>query len=125
MIAEHATELIKDAVECEHSNIVGKYGMVYASTHEGYAVLLEEVQEACEASKNMQSNLEAVWDDIRNNFSEGMESDLRQVKEWALNLAEEAIQCAAVCERFDDTLNSMTVEKNIHVIAKNWREIGN
>ena len=114
MIAEHATELIKDAVECEHSNIVGKYGMVYASTHEGYAVLLEEVQEACEASKNMQSNLEAVWSDIRNNFSEGMESDLGQVKEWALALAEEAIQCAAVCDRFANTLNVISVENNSH-----------
>ena len=104
MIAKKASESINQAVAYELQNIVKDHGAVYASEHEGYAVLLEEVQEACEASKYMQDNLEAVWSDIRNNFLEGIESDLGQVKEWALALAEEAVQCAAVCERFFETI---------------------
>ena len=104
MIAEKAEESIDKAVVYELQNIVKNHGAVYASEHEGFAVLLEEVQEACEASKSMQDHLESVWNDIRNNISEKIGSDLGQVREWALALAEEAVQCAAVCERFLETI---------------------
>lgn len=104
MIAEKASEAIGKAVAYELQNIVKNHGAVYASEHEGYAVLLEEVQEACEASKWMKENLDAVWSDIRDNSLEVIGSDLGQVREWALALAEEAVQCAAVCERFLETI---------------------
>ena len=80
MIAEKAEESINQAVVYELQNIVKIYGATYASEHEGYAVLLEEVQESCEAAKYMQDHLEAVWSDIRNNALECIESDLCQVK---------------------------------------------
>ena len=48
MIAEEATKSIEQAVCHELRNIVKKYGPTYASEHEGYAVLLEEVEEALE-----------------------------------------------------------------------------
>ena len=105
MIAEKASDSIDKAVAYELQNIVKNYGAVYASEHEGYAVLLEEVQEASEASKDMQDKLDIVWSSIRYNFSkEAIAVQLKEVAYKALALAEEAVQCAAVCERFLETV---------------------
>ena len=105
MIAEKASESIEQAVAYELQKIVKDHGAVYASEHEGYAVLLEEVQEASEASKDMQNKLDIVWSSIRYNFSkEAIAVQLKEVAYTALALAEEAVQCTAVCERFLETI---------------------
>lgn len=104
MIAEKAAESISQAVAYELQNIVRNHGAVYASEHEGYAVLLEEVQEANEAVIAVKNYLALAWTGIRNNNTEQTGSDIGQVREWALALAEEAVQCAAVCERFLETI---------------------
>ena len=102
MIAEEATKSIEQAVCHELRNIVKKYGPTYASEHEGYAVLLEEVEEACEAANYMQDALKILWTSIRQNEFSNFE--LSQVYNYAKGLAEEAVQVAAVCERFMETV---------------------
>ena len=104
MIAEKAEESIYKAVAYELQNIVKDHGAVYASNHEAYAVLLEEAQEAREAQNFLAQRLESVWYGIRDNSKETVSSNVCQVKEWALALAGEAVQCAAVCERFIETI---------------------
>lgn len=104
MIAEKAEESIDKAVLYELQNIVKNYGAVYASEHEGYAVLLEEVQEASEACRFMASRTESVWCAIRNNILKKQSYNIEEVKKFALELAKEAVQCAAVCERFLETI---------------------
>lgn len=102
MIAEEATKCIDQAVLHEFRNIVKKYGPTYNSEHEGYAVLLEEVEEACEDADFMQDALKRLWLSIRqNNFSN---YELSQVYNLAKALAEESVQVAAVCERFMETV---------------------
>ena len=101
MIAEKATKCIDQAVLHEFRNIVKKYGPTYASEHEGYAVLLEEVEEACEATEFMQDALKRLWTSIRQNEFSNFE--LSQVYNFAKLLADEAVQVAAVCERFMET----------------------
>ena len=53
MIDTLADGHLNSAVECELNNIRKVYGQQYNSLHEGYAVLLEEVEET-------QSELERV-----------------------------------------------------------------
>lgn len=102
MIAEKATECIEQVVCHELRNIVKKYGPTYHSEHEGYAVLLEEVEEAGEAAEFMQDSLKRLWASIRaNDFSN---FELAQIHEYAKGLAEEAVQVAAVCERLMETV---------------------
>lgn len=109
MIAEEATKCIDQAVLHEFRNIVKKYGPTYNSEHEGYAVLLEEVEEACEDADFMQDALKRLWLSIRqNNFSN---YELAQVHELAKGLAEEAVQVAAVCERFMETVKKNAESK--------------
>jgi len=112
MIAEEATKCIDQAVLHEFRKIVKKYGPTYNSEHEGYAVLLEEVEEACEDAEFMQDALKRLWLSIRqNNFSN---YELAQVHELAKGLAEEAVQVAAVCERLVETVKK-NVESKVHV----------
>lgn len=104
MIAEKASESIEQAVAYELQNIVKKYGPTYASEHEGYAVLLEEVQEAMEAYRTMEARTNFIWSAIRNNVLKEQNYHISEVKEYAIELAKEAVQCAAVCERFLETI---------------------
>ena len=102
MIAEKADVAIEQAVAYELQNIVKNHGAVYASKHEAYAVLLEEVEEAQEALDGMRNNLETIWRQIRTNNTKSF--DVYLCKESAIGLSEEAVQCAAVCERFIETI---------------------
>ena len=104
MIAEKATESINQAVVYELQNIVKKYGAVYNSEHEGYAVLLEEVDEAGDALADVEKKLTDIWLAIKAN--ELKLFDIHLCNEFALALAEEAVQVAAVCERFEATVGS-------------------
>ena len=102
MIAEEATKSIEKAICHELRNIVKKYGPTYASEHEGFAVLMEECQEAAESDKDMQEHLEKLWTSIRQNEFSNFELSL--IYNFAIGLAEEAVQVAAVCERFMETV---------------------
>lgn len=108
MIDENASKAIEQAVCYELQNAVKNFGATYHSEHEGYAVLLEEFQEASEDLRFMSVRLECVWHAVRNNDPKTLLNNLGEVKQFALALAEEAVQCAAVCEKFmgrikDDT----------------------
>lgn len=104
MIDKMAASAVEMAVNYEHQNIVKEHGEVYASDHEAYAVLLEEVQEVTEACKWMQTRTEGIWMAIRNNVLDKQSYHIEEVKKFAVETAKEAIQCAAVCERFLETL---------------------
>ena len=105
MIAEKATESIEKAVAYELQNIVKKYGAVYASKHEAYAVLLEEVEEAGEAQEYLEKQLSDIWILIKDN-EDIPDIDIHQLKEFAIMLVEEAVKVAAVCERFQETVKN-------------------
>lgn len=100
MIAENASKAIEQAVCYELQNIVKVHGPTYHSPHEGFAVLMKEVQEACEDSKFMNNRLECAWHGVRNNDNKTLLDNLAEIKEFSLALAEEAVQCAAVCKKF-------------------------
>ena len=102
MIAENAGKTIEQAVCYELQNIVKVHGASYHSWHEGYAILKEEAEEACEDVMSLKNHLEIdLWNGIRHNKSaHDICQELHTIKEFALALAEEAIQCAAVCEKF-------------------------
>ena len=102
MIAEKASESIEQAVAYELQNIVKNYGAVYASEHEGYAVLLEEVEEAKECLQIAEETLKDLWKFVRRNVYE--DDTLWKIKQAAINMAQEAVQVAAVCERYEATI---------------------
>lgn len=104
MIAGKASESIRQAVAYELQNIIKEHGAVYASEHEGYAVLKEEIEEAAEFLDDMNKDLAYIWALIRNNHIWRGQEAIAETKKYAIELANEAVQCAAVCERFLETI---------------------
>ena len=102
MIAEKAEESINQAVAYELQNIVKNYGATYASEHEGYAVLLEEVEESKECLQSVEKILNELWKSVRKNVY--ADDTLWMIKQAAINMAQEAVQVAAVCERYEATI---------------------
>lgn len=73
---------------------------MFASLHEGYAVTLEEVQEAYTAAGDLTMILEHAWKKIKaNGEPERIESVFETIYETSVELAEEAIQCAAMARK--------------------------
>jgi hypothetical protein len=99
-------ELIKSveklaAEELERAN---KKFPLFHSTHEGYAVILEEVQETQYELKWVNEILDGMWEDIKNNFPDNeIYPYLEAIKSHAIYLAAEAIQVAAMAQKFQDS----------------------
>ena len=109
MINGDALVSINQAVCYELQAITKKYGVHYASSHEGYAVLKEEVEEAEECIQLLKDKLAEIWKNIKLNWNDS--AVVYQAQQSAVALAEEAVQCAAVCERFIATLDDMLEKK--------------
>ena len=109
MINGDALVSINQAVCYELQAIIKKHGAHYASPHEGYAVLKEEYEEAQECLELLNSKLDEIWKNVKMNWNDS--TVIYQAQQSAIALAEEAVQCAAVCERFIATLDDMLEKK--------------
>lgn len=120
MIAEKTEESINQAVAYELQNIVKKYGASYNSEHEGYAVLLEEVEEAKECLQIAEEKLKDLWKSVskKNVYAD---DTLWKIKVAAINMAQEAVQVAAVCERFEETIKN---KNKVHISGINQNILG-
>lgn len=111
MLANGVSELIQKSIKLELENIKKNYGENYNSAHEGYAVLLEEVEEVEECLRYIRNYIKILWERVRNNFKDLENSDksaeLLMVVVNAKQLAEEAVQVAAVAEKFIQTMDGM------------------
>lgn len=70
----------------------------FHSAHEGYAVILEEVAELREQTDYAETALESVWFEVRDNHSHN--AYIERLSKHAINAACEAIQVAAMCQKF-------------------------
>ena len=82
----------------------GNHGAVYASEHEAYAVLKEEIEEAAEDMEQINRDLAYLWALIKNNHIKNGGGTISEAFDYARMLAQEAVQIAAVCERFLETI---------------------
>lgn len=73
----------------------------FASPHEGYAVIMEELNEVWTADRNLRVEAGAhIWNLIKANRTVPLD-DLRAVQKAAIALAVEAIQVAAMAKKFE------------------------
>lgn len=114
MLANGVSELVTESINLELENIKKNWGDTYNSTHEGYAVLLEEVEEVETEVNHIKTDIRSLWNKIKNNF-ESIENcdnaaELMCIVMNAKHLAEEAIQVAAVAEKYIQTIDIKGVE---------------
>lgn len=99
---------IEKLAEMEKQDANRKFPLFH-SMHEGYAVLLEEVEEAREALNFAEGSLSMLWAHIRDNNAGRAPEFAGRVREHALDLAVEAVQAAAMAQKFIDSM-----EKEVH-----------
>lgn len=78
----------------------------FHSAHEGYAVIKEEAEELVTEASAVGFYLEEAWEYIKGDESLA-ESEIKRVCVWqhAINAACEAIQVAAMCQKFMEMEN--------------------
>jgi len=100
MIDKKADGLLSEAVDSELQNIRLVHGNQYNSLHEGYAVLLEEVEEAKNELEGIELQMSDLWYCIKHNDNQGAADALRRLESHAFFLLQEACQVCAVTEKF-------------------------
>ena len=74
----------------------------FASLHEGYAVLLEEVTETAEALNQVQYHTDQLWEAIRGDADHLADMAAARIEGWAVSVAAEALQVAAMAQKLQD-----------------------
>lgn len=97
-LMNNVNELVKQELKLANENYPP-----FNSGHEGYAVLLEEVEEADCEMVMVKSSLNYVWCSVKNDIQI---IPVEDVKNYAMRLACEAIQVAAMCDKFIDFKDS-------------------
>lgn len=109
MEATKTKNLITEAIAAETESAKKNWGSIYHSKHEAWAVLKEEVEEAETESELIKVMLEKSWAYVKHdNFTiKGHEQMVEAIKKHALKLALEAVQIAAVAQKYIDTLEEV------------------
>lgn len=76
---------------------------LFNSTHEGYAVIKEEVEEAAEELENVNFSLSSIWRNVKINDKENAIKHAGCLKDFAIKLAAESIQVSAMAQKFIDS----------------------
>ena len=90
---------INEAVTLELANACKTYGKEYHSLHEGYAVLLEEVEEAEKDFDYIKNHLAMMWDEVKEDRADSVKSSATLIAIDAVELAKEAVQIGAVARK--------------------------
>ena len=79
----------------------------FASTHEGYAVILEEAQEAETELQKVARQIAVVWEMTKQNAAnEEIKAAAELLEQTAQNMAAEAIQTAAMARKLINYLEN-------------------
>ena len=91
---------VRDLVKIELSAANKRFPQFH-SQHEGWAVILEEVDELSAETALVEKTANELWEHIKSNKPSGViEYDADWVGRYAINAACEAIQVAAMCKKF-------------------------
>lgn len=104
----HLTTPIAALVACEADRARDLHGRTYASHHEGYGVLAEEVQEAEEELSELRDSMQHLLRYIRVSCDPGIRLTLSAIKDSAIRAAAELTQVAAVCQKWEGSIKEVT-----------------
>ena len=80
------------------------HGAVFASAHEGFGVIAEELQEVGDELEIAEGNLATMLAFIREGDSQRIDDVADCLRDRAVNAAAELIQVAAMCEKMTRTV---------------------
>lgn len=100
-------KLVKDLVQAEYGNACDNWGSTYNSLHEGYAVLLEEVEEVRKEIKHLKMDKKVFWNNVKENDIAGVKQMLIFLNEDVENTMKELAQVGAVILKIQNTINEV------------------
>jgi hypothetical protein len=101
---------VKQAVAEELGRTYSEYGYSdFNSAHEGYAIIKEEIEEAEIELNRIKQKIGWAWESIKSN--ENPDDAIDSIKRYGTYLACEAIQIAAMAEKYRSSLNKRKEEK--------------
>jgi hypothetical protein len=103
-------KLVNELIQAEYKNACEKFGEKYHSLHEGYAILLEEVEEAKESYADVDTYLEELWKGIRGWKLFDKEICLNKLLVDTQNAMKELAQVSAVLQKIQNTINEVKEE---------------
>lgn len=71
----------------------------FHSLHEGYAVMLEEIEECRDELQIIQALNSDLWHAVKDDNAAGAKMEMDEIEEAAVRLASEAIQVAAMARK--------------------------
>lgn len=92
--------MIEDLIEKELKRSTEKHNHRFCSSYEGYAVIKEEIEELEENLAKLNERFSDLWGCIKSANLEKQARNLGAVKINVLKLIKEAIQIAAMCDKF-------------------------
>lgn len=93
-----------DTLSWEELQRANKIHPQFTDMHHGYAVIKEEVEECEEALEMIQLHSNYLWNNVRTDNLDGFKAETVIIKRYAIELALEAIQVAAVAQKLMNML---------------------
>lgn len=94
---------VKKLVDEELQRANSENGDKFPTMHDGYGVILEEFQETQEELDRANEKLKIIWSCIRQDNESGAVQGAQLLKKRAILTACEAIQVAAMAEKFEQS----------------------
>lgn len=102
MITKKTKELIVQACKEELRN-AKTFGEFYNSPHEAYAILKEEIEETKDNLSRVETLLNDIWQNIKDNDDEELTANIITLKSYAILTVFEAVQVCGVSEKFKES----------------------
>lgn len=100
---KNLVENINKLVNIELENARNRFNNINSS-HEGYAVILEEFEEVQEEIVKFEQTLQTLWKAVKNNSAEDQSQLIKTMENISTQMIKESIQIAAMCKRFNEDL---------------------
>lgn len=106
----------EDVISLVHKELesANKKFPLFHSAHEGYAVIKEKLEEVRQQLDECNMHLNAIWYSAKKNRSNI--TSAQALKEYAIDLATEAIQVSAMAQKFIDSIEVPVVENSEEVL---------
>ena len=106
--AAETENLVNELINAEYLNAVKNHGEKFNSLHEGYAILLEEVEEVEPNISSLKENVSIMWKCIKKNEWEiitlkSIENSLYYIN----NAIKELAQVGAVLQKIKNTISEV------------------
>lgn len=99
-------QLVDELIQAEYTNACEKFGEKYNSLHEGYAVLLEEIEEVKEQTRNLRL-IKFIWNEVKKDHKDILYKLLELMEKGVICAIKELAQVGAVLQKIKNTVGEV------------------